>query len=233
MSATEPLVLVERVDGRCDVVLNRPHRRNAVTVELIGELLAALRAAEEDDAVGAIVLRGAGGCFCSGLDLGGELPPQLSTAWPELHLYIESMRTPIVGALERAAVNAGAALALACDLLVTGETAFLQVKEAAMGMMPPVNLAWLLTRHPVSLARRLTLTCEALPGPELLAVGIAARCVSDSEVVSTARGLADAIAGYPDGAGARIKGAIAATGAVVNDGFPAVVAAARRAGRTT
>lgn len=234
MSAEDPVVLVERSGRRCDVVLNRPHRRNAVTVELVGELITALRAAEEDESVGAVVLRGAGGCFCSGLDLSGTGPPAgLSTAWAELHEYIESMRTPIVGALERAAINAGAALALACDLVVAGETSFLQVKEAAMGMMPPVNVAWLVMRHPLSLARRLTLTCDALKGPELLATGVAARCVPDADVVTTAQELADAIAGYPQEAGSRIKSVLAAAAKAAPGGFADAVATAQEAGRMT
>jgi len=234
MSAAEPLVLVERSGGRCDVILNRPARRNAVTLELVAELTAALRAAEDDESVGAVVIRGAGGCFCSGLDLSGIGPrEEFSAAWARLHEYVDSMRTPIVGALERAAVNAGAALAFSCDLLVAGETAFLQVKEAAMGMMPPVNVAWLVRRYPMSLARRLTLTCDALAGPELVATGIAARCVPDRDVVTTAQALADAIAGYPQDAGSRVKSVMAAAAEAAPGGFADALIAAQRAGQAT
>jgi enoyl-CoA hydratase/carnithine racemase len=229
MTPADLPVLVERSGSRCDVVLNRPFRRNAVTLELVDGLTRALRAAEEDHSVKAVVLRGTGGCFCSGLDIKdvGSFA-EFSAAWAALHGFMDSMRTPVVGALERAAVNAGAALAFACDLVVAGENAFLQVKEAAMGMTPPVNVAWLVTRYPVSLARRLTLTCDALAGPELLSAGIAARCVPDADVVPIAQALADGIAAYPDDAGMRVKAMVgsAAQGAV--GGFAEALAATRR-----
>lgn len=224
MSAVEAAVVVERAGRRWDVVLNRPHRRNAVTAELIGGLRTALEDAEADESVGAVVVRGAGGCFCSGLDLrdGGPLD-ELSAAWADLHRFIARMDTPVVGALEKAAVNAGAALALACDLVVAGETSFLQVREAAMGMTPPVNVAWLVTRHSASLARRLTLTCDAVAGPELHRLGIAARCVPDDEVVSVARALTDDIASYPENAGARVTSMVDAAARASHTGIPGVL----------
>ncbi|MDT0275935.1 enoyl-CoA hydratase/isomerase family protein [Blastococcus goldschmidtiae] len=224
----EPAVLVERSGSRCDVVLNRPYRRNAVNLDAVHALTRALHAAEQDDSVGAVVLRGAGGCFCSGIDL-KDLGSQaeFTAAWTALHTFIDSMRTPLVGAIEHAAVNAGAALALACDVVVAGESSFLQVKEAAMGMTPPVNVAWLVTRHSTSLARRLTLTCDAVPGAELVQVGIAARCVADAEVVRTAQKLADAIASYPQSGGARVKAVIASAAGGGQDGFLGALTAIR------
>ena len=62
-------LLVERFGARADIVLNRPERRNAVTRSLASQLKAAIVEAANDVEVRAIVLRGAGGCFCSGMDL--------------------------------------------------------------------------------------------------------------------------------------------------------------------
>ncbi|WP_219412451.1 enoyl-CoA hydratase/isomerase family protein [Pseudonocardia nigra] len=217
-------VLVERHGPRADVILNRPRRRNAIIRETIGRLQTAFAELEHDPGVAAIVVRGAGGCFCSGLDLAEPDLPAVGAAWADLHLRIHAMTTPTVAALERAAINAGAALALACDLLVAGETAILQVKEAAMGMTPPVNLAWMATKYPMALALRLTLGCEPMDAAQLVTAGIAMRSVPDDDVVIEAQRLADAIARYPNRAARAVKRDVSAA---YRGGFAAVSATIR------
>ena len=68
-------------------------------------------------------------------------------------------------ALERFAINGGAAFALAADLLVVGREAYLQVGEIRQGMAAPMNLAWLLARHPASVAEQIALTGRRFVGP--------------------------------------------------------------------
>ena len=195
-----------------EVVLNRPQRRNAINGPLGEALAAAIRQADADDAVQALLLRGAGGAFCSGLDLKAfnaepapDWMPRFSDIWRAAHTAIYECGKPIVAALERFAINGGAALALAADLLVAGETAFLQVGEVKQGMAAPYNMAWLRLRHSEDVAARLTLTGRRFTGPELAALGIAYTVAADAEVVSTARRLVEELAGYPDGALERIK----------------------------
>ena len=153
-------LLVERFGARADIVLNRPERRNAVTRSLASQLKAAIVEAANDVEVRAIVLRGAGGCFCSGMDLkaaGDDLADEPRDTWTQVHAAIYECQTPIVVALERFAINAGAALVLAADLTVAGEGAFLQVSEIAMGVAAPMNQAWLHLRHSPAVAGRVTL----------------------------------------------------------------------------
>jgi enoyl-CoA hydratase len=198
-----------------ELVLDRPERRNALVGPMVDELTSAIDAADRDEAVRVVLLRGEGGAFCSGLDLkefDADPPPDwladFGATWRRLHERIFSCRTPVVGALERFAINGGAALALACDLLVAGETAFLQVGEVRRGMAAPMNVAWLRLRHPESVAAQIALLGERVLGPRLVDLGIALESVSDERVTERAQEIAAQLAGYPDSGLARVKGAI-------------------------
>ena len=195
-----------------EVVLNRPRQRNAIDGPLGEGLAAAIRRADEDEAIEAVLLRGADGAFCSGLDIkafNAEPPPdwmpRFGAIWRAAHTSIYECRKPIVAALERFAINGGAALALAADLLVAGETAYLQVGEVRQGMAAPYNMAWLRLRHAEAVAARLTITGRRFAGPELGDMGVAHDVVADDQVVAAATRLVEELAGYPDGATVRIK----------------------------
>ena len=194
-------------DGWAELVLNRPDRQNAIDGDVAMALAGALRALDTDDDVRAILLRGSEGTFCSGLDLKAfrtdpppEWLPKFNVIWRAVHTALYDCRKPVVAALERQAINGGAALALAADLLVTGETAFLQVGEVRLGMSAALNIAWLRLRHPESLTAKLALTGGQFTGPELAAMGIACTCVPDAEVLLRAQQLAGELASYPVGA---------------------------------
>lgn len=214
------LVLIERPSERvAHVVLNRPERRNALTGPLAVELCDALARLDADDSVGVIVIRGAGGAFCSGLDLKEfnldpqpEWVPAFGKLWREVHRTIFDSSTVIVGALERAAVNGGAALALACDFLVAGEQAFLQVGEIQQGMAAPMNMAWLRLRHSEALAARVALLGDRLTGPELVALGLAFESVADDQVVVATDALASRLAEHDPIGVKRIKVSLRRTG---------------------
>lgn len=204
-------------DGWVEVVLNRPATRNAINGPLGEELARALGAADADGDVHAVLVRGAEGAFCSGLDLKQfnadpepEWLPRFGGIWRGAHKALYECRKPIVAALERFAINGGAALALAADLLIAGDGAFLQVGEIRAGMTAPYNLAWLRLRHPESVAARLALSGRRFGGAELAAMGVAHESVADDEVLGRARELTAEIAGFPAGAGARIKTAMRA-----------------------
>ncbi len=197
-------VLVNVADGFATIVLNRPERRNAVTGPLADRLAEAFAGVSDRDGVGAVLFHGADGSFCSGLDLkeynAEPAPEWLSTSRGSLlaaHRAIHACPVPVVVALERFAINAGAALALAADLLLVGEGAFLQVGEVRQGMAAPMNLAWLLARHAPAVAAQLVLTGRRFTGPDLHRLGIALDVVDDREVLGSARALASDIAGYP------------------------------------
>ena len=144
----EPLVRRTDRDGVAIIELHRPHRKNAIVAPLLDELTTHVDAASTDDSIEVVLLCGAGGAFCSGLDLteyNAEPPPAwLPTASVSLeaaHTALGACPQPVVVALERYAINGGAAFALAGDLVVAGRESWLQVGEARLGMNAPMNLA--------------------------------------------------------------------------------------------
>lgn len=210
----EPLVLIERTGRVGELVLNRPHRRNALTGPLVDAMSEALQALIADDEVGVILIRGAGGAFCSGNDLKefGAVPPPdwLSSQeerWISFHDQVFRCPKPIVGALEKAAIGGGAALADSCDFLVVGENAFLHVGEPSVQVAktPHVNTVWLLWRHGVSVAMQVAMTAVPLTGSELFQRGIAVACVPDDEVLPAARAYAERISNTMPGIVADVK----------------------------
>jgi enoyl-CoA hydratase/carnithine racemase len=203
-----------RHSGWGELVLSRPQRRNAI----IGPMIADLRAGLADLLAGGarvILLRGEGGAFCSGLDVdafAADPPPawraNFQQDWAGWHGDLYRCPAVMVGALERFAINGGGSMALACDLLVAGETATLMVGEAAQGMYAPMNLAWLRLRASEAIAAQVVLAADRLSGPELHRLGLAYRVAPDAEVLGVARELAARLAGYPGKGLAAIKEAM-------------------------
>ena len=212
--------------GGCwgEVMLNRPERKNAITGPFGEQLAGAFEELQGDEQVQAILLYGAGGAFCSGLDLNAfnaEPEPAwvagFQATWRRAHSALFNCTKPIVGALESYAINGGAALAIACDYLVAGEQAFLQVGEVQIGMAAPYNMAWLNLRHSESVAAQITLVGDRISGVELQRLGLATVCVADTEVVRQATDLAKRMATFPPGTTAKIKRGMRARMAVSAD----------------
>lgn len=205
-------VIYERHAGWAEIILDRPERKNAITGPLGIELAAALEAAAADDEVQAILLRGAEGAFCSGLDLNefnANPAPKWMKEWPKIwrraHRALFHCNKPIVGALERYAINGGAALMIASDFVIVGEASFLQIGEVQIGMAAPYNLAWLALRFSESVSARLAIIGDRVYGKDLVTLGLAQQAVVENEVLPVARGLAEKLASYPAGAPTRIK----------------------------
>ena len=201
---TSDLVVKLRRGGVVELTLNRPHRKNALVGPLVDRLLEHLRDLREDSDCRAVLLRGAGGCFCSGLDLKeirADPPPEwwasFSGRWVELHAQLFEFDRPIVGALEGYAIAAGSGLALGCDLLVAGETSKLHVNEAENGMAAPLNVAWLRLKLSVARAQQMAMVARPYTGVELEQLGLITELVADDLVLERSRALAQRLAGFP------------------------------------
>lgn len=210
-------ILVERHKAWAEVILNRPARKNALTGPLIVQLREAVESLSADDSIQLMLLRGAEGSFTSGHDL-KELQMQPPPDWAAnldklfraANIALFEFPKPIVGALERFAINAGAALALSCDILVAGESAFLQTGEIQQGAGLANNAAWLRLRVGEAVAARIAYYGDRVPAAELHRMGLATEVVPDADVVARAAAIAERIAGFPAGAPARIKAAVRA-----------------------
>jgi len=195
------LALVERYGPRGEVVLNRPEKRNAMSGPLAEALLAGLRALIADESVRVILLRGAGGFFCAGRDLDAfrqqPPPPWMATfgqTITAIHAAIYESPKPVVGALEGRAIALGSALALACDVLIAGETARFHVAEVNLGLAAPVNTLWLHVKYGPAKVLEFALAGQPTPGTELAARGLALKAVPDHRVVDEARAYCDLLA---------------------------------------
>lgn len=210
-----PAARLERHEGWAQITLDRPERRNAIDGALAEDLQAALDAVHADASLRAVVLCGAGGALCSGLDLKAfNVTPTpawvagFTERWRSVHVALATLRPVLLVALERFAINGGAALALAGDLVVCGESAFLQVAEIRLGMPAPNNLAWLRMRHTEATAARLVLTGDRVAAPELLRLGVVTEVVPDAQVLARCQERAAEIATFPAQGIDRIKPAL-------------------------
>jgi enoyl-CoA hydratase len=203
--AVPEYILTERYGKRAELVLNRPEKRNALIAPMMDEMREAVEEFAADPEVSVVLVRGAGGTYCAGMDLEARRmqppPPWLGRnpeAWAAFHAALWDCPKPVVGAVERAAIAGGSALCFACDFIVAGENAKVGATEARMGMTAaPVNLAWLVTRWGYNAAVQVTQSAKLYSGRELKDMGLAYACVPDDQVLERARALADEIAESP------------------------------------
>lgn len=210
-------VLVTRRGAVHVVCLNRPDRINAFTVALGAALLAALQAAEADEGCRAVILRGEGRGFCSGQDLtevpeSADLGHLLEIRYVPIITALRTMTKPVVCAVHGVAAGAGANLALACDVVVAGQTAKFVQAFVKIGLIPDVGGTWFLPRLVgAARARGLALLGEPIEATQAEAWGMIWRAVPDEEVFAEADRLAEKLAGLPTQAIGLIKRALDAS----------------------
>jgi 2-(1,2-epoxy-1,2-dihydrophenyl)acetyl-CoA isomerase len=199
---TEPTIRLEVADAIATVTLDRPTALNALTVPMKEELLAALRSAEHDRAVRAVILTGAGRAFCAGQDLHERLEPDAAPLGEELRerynpiaRAMRGMDKPILGAINGVAAGAGASLALLCDIRIAAEGATFGLAFGRVGLVPDTGATWLLPRL-VGAARaaEIALLGTALSAADALAVGLVAAVVPGDSLMATAREMAGRLA---------------------------------------
>lgn len=197
---------VEHRDGVALLTLDDPERRNALTAELVGEIVAAVAAAEADDAVGALVVTGAPPAFCSGADTsnlvqlgrgGGEGAGTVRGLYDGF-LSVRDCTLPTVAAVNGPAVGAGFNLALCCDVRIAAESARFDSRFARIGLHPGGGHTWMLERAVgPQAAAAMVLFGERVDGARAVELGLAWRCVPDGAVVDEAVALAARAAEVP------------------------------------
>jgi enoyl-CoA hydratase len=195
----EPLVLTER-DERVGVVLmNRPKQLNALSGELMGAVVDALRTVDADGEIRAIVLGGGERAFAAGADIA-----ELAEGTP-ISLYenrridawdsIRGLRTPVVAAVSGYCLGGGCELAMLCDTVVASETALFGQPEINLGVLPGAGGTQRLTRAVgKALAMDVILSGRQLDAREALSFGLVARVVAREAWLDEAKRLAAAIA---------------------------------------
>jgi enoyl-CoA hydratase len=189
------VVLVETSDSIAVVTLNRPEARNALDVDLLRALPAAMRDLDADDDVAVVILTGADPAFCAGLDLKelGSSGENLSGGGEGVAAtpFPDGMSKPVIGAVNGPAVTGGLELALHCDFLIASERARFGDTHARVGVVPGWGLSVLLPQAVgVRRAKEMSLTGRFLSAHEALACGLVNHVVPHGELLPTARALA-------------------------------------------
>ena len=194
-------LLVEKRGAVRILTLNRPEKRNALDTDLTRTLLEAIRAADSDESVGALVLTGAGPGFCAGADLAefkGLKDPQAAASRAELtmqlHLSFSKTSKPVVSAINGAAMGGGAGLAIAADLAVMAEDAKLGYPETKHGIVAAIVLGNLVRQVGRKAAFELVAIGEPIDAQRALLLGLVNKVVPHSEVVEEAVRMAEKLA---------------------------------------
>ena len=193
------LVQVEREGQIAVCLLNRPQQLNALSDELMDELIAALTELDGDEAVRCIVLGGSERAFAAGADIG-----ELARSSPIELLYqrrierwdaIRNLWTPLVAAVSGFCLGGGNELAMSCDLIVASETAQFGQPETGLGIIPGAGGTQRMTRAVgKALAMDVVLSGRRLSAREALAAGLVARVVSREAWLEEAKRVARDIA---------------------------------------
>lgn len=182
---TATTLQVKRDGGWLHVTLNRPEKRNAMSLAMVEELLALLAEADGDRAVRAIVLRGAGGHFCAGGDIadmqraaaesdgGHDAIAALNRRFGHLLQAFDGAGAAVVAVCEGAVMGGGFGLASVADITIAVEGARFRLPETSLGITPAQIAPFLVRRLGLSQARRLAVTGATLGATEALALGLA------------------------------------------------------------
>jgi enoyl-CoA hydratase/carnithine racemase len=209
-------VVTDLNQGIATVTLNRPTRRNALTIAAATLLDQTLRTLDADPEVHCMVVIGAGPAFCSGDDMGQWDTEELSDFLgsfavdpPQIPMPLAALvdcGTPVIAAVNGAALGAGMDLALLCDLRIASTEAYFAQTYVRYGLSAHIGGLWRLPQLVgPALAAELLYTGRRLSAVEALTCGLVSRVVQPDELMASARELAQAIAESPPSAVRAIK----------------------------
>ncbi|WP_293778295.1 oxepin-CoA hydrolase, alternative type [uncultured Oxalicibacterium sp.] len=208
-------IQASRQDATLILTLSNPGARNALHPDMFAAAIEVLSTAERDDSIRAVVLTGADNFFCAGGNLNRLLDHRKMDALQQaegvdlLRGWIEAIRDcpkPVIAAVEGAAAGAGFSLALACDLIVAGQTTRFAMSYVKVGLTPDGGGSWFLSQAlPRQLATELMIEGKPVDASRLHALGVINRLVPDGQTLHEALTWADDLAGLSSNAMDRIK----------------------------
>lgn len=225
MTEADSLVLVSRDDGVATITLNDPDQRNALSLAMNTQLLAAMDEIEADDSVGAIVITGAPPAFSAGAnldDLAGATDAAALRVIYAGFLRVAHSPLPTIAAVNGAAVGAGMNFALAGDVILAAESARFDTRFLHIGIHPGGGHTWRLQQiTDRQTAMAMVLFGDVVDGAEAERVGLAWRCLPDAELLDASQEMGARAASFPRDLVANTKRTILA-GAGVTDSEEAV-----------
>ncbi len=206
-------LLCEIRDRVAVITLNRPEARNSLSDHLTPALRTMIRVCGENPEVGALLITGAGTAFCSGGDVKGmgahrkqstldmSFDARVADLQERQRLLtgaLVAVRKPTIAALPGPAAGAGLAIAMACDIRIAAQSAFVSTGYLRVGLSGDYGIAWLLTRLiGTARARELMFTAEKVDAERAERIGLFNRVVPDAELRDTAFALARDMAQGP------------------------------------
>lgn len=183
-------IIYEIKDNAAFITLNRPEKRNALNDLIIAELRDAIIAAEADDRVRVVILRGAGKDFCAGADLAQlEKSAQASvlenlegaSRMAELFLTMRRLKKPVIAAVHGRALAGGAGLASACDMVIAARSASFCYTEVKIGFVPAIVMSIARRNLAEKRAFEILATGKTFSAEEAAAIGFINRVSDDAD----------------------------------------------------
>jgi len=194
------LVEVTTNDRVATLTLNNPAERNTLTAPMVAEIVEAMDAIENDDAIGAVVVTGAPPAFCAGANLGNLSQSSEGSLGNIYEGFLRIARSPLptLAAVNGAAVGAGMNLALGCDVRIAARRAKFDTRFLQIGIHPGGGHTWMLRRivGPQT-AMAAVIFGEVMDGAEAERVGLVHRCVDDDQLLEAAQHMAARAASAP------------------------------------
>ena len=193
-----PVVLVEKQTPQITrITLNRPERRNALTIELMTELTEAVEKAAADQSQRVLILRGAGAAFCTGLDLNEAAEMLKAHASAEMVaktlVTLGQTRLITIAAVHGAAVAGGAGIMSACDFVIAAERTKIGYPEVRRGLVAGLVMTFLRRQLRERDLRELLLMSELIDAKRAQEIGLVNRVVPRDELETAAQEIATAI----------------------------------------
>ena len=193
-----PVVLIEKQSPQITVItLNRPERRNALTVELLTELCAAIKVASDEPQKRVVILCGAGAAFCTGLDLKEAADQTKAPATAEMVantlIAISQTHLVTIAAVHGAAVAGGAGIMSACDFVVAAERSKIGYPEVRRGLVAGLVMTFLRRQVGERNIRELLLGSELIDAERAKAIGLVNRVIARNDLMTEALKFADSV----------------------------------------
>jgi methylglutaconyl-CoA hydratase len=193
-----PVVLIEKQSPQITLVtLNRPERRNSLTIELLNELIAAVKVASDQADERVLILRGAGAAFCTGLDLKEAADQKKAQMTAELVaqalITLAETRLVTIAAVHGAAVAGGAGIMSACDFVVAAEKTKIGYPEVRRGLVAGLVMTFLRRQIGERHMRELVLGGELIEAQRAREIGLVNRVVARDQLMIEAQKFADSV----------------------------------------
>ncbi|HUE40421.1 MAG TPA: enoyl-CoA hydratase/isomerase family protein [Chthoniobacterales bacterium] len=193
-----PVVLIEKPTPQITILtLNRPERRNSLTIELMSQLISAVISASDRPNERVLILRGAGAAFCTGLDLKEAADQTKAHATAEMVaktlVTLAETRLVTIACVHGAAVAGGAGIMSACDFVVAAEKTKIGYPEVRRGLVAGLVMTFLRRQVGERNMRELVIGSELIDAERAKEIGLVNRVVARDEVMNEAQKFADSV----------------------------------------